>query len=62
MLGWKRRGAEEHQGMNLKSLEVKRSVLDDRSINGDEQEACWGEVTSGKVVCWRALQFLEDVW
>jgi len=40
----------------------KECFLDDRSINGDRQEARWGEVTSGKVVCWRALQFLEDVW
>ena len=40
----------------------KKCFLDDRSINGEGQEACWGEVTSGKVVCWRALQFLEDIW
>lgn len=48
-LFWDGRGAEEHQGMNLKSLEVKRSgILDDSSINGEGQEACWGEVRSGK--------------
>lgn len=34
----------------------------DRRINGEGQEACWGEVTSRKMVCWRALLFWEDGW